>query len=195
MSKKEQDNRIAIAQDLSEREKIRISKMFPNLKKIKRKQEKEKKLVKYRLRLVDVIRLEFLEKLPQRVEGYLSQITQQIKTIKSNEENINNLSNKIDKIVEKLEEKETQRRKAAGKVGGLTASLNKEKEKTEHLIEDKVKLENTIELKDLELQEKDAEIKILKNLGKKKQMSDYKKLQEIRKDIDNKKRIKGVNYE
>lgn len=195
MNKKEQDNRIAIAQELSEREKIRISKMFPNLNKFKKKQEKEKKLVKYRLRLVDVIRLEFLEKLPQRVEGYLSQITQQIKTIKSNEENINNLSNKIDKIVEKLEEKETQRRKAAGKVGGLTASLNKEKEKTEHLIEDKVKLENTIELKELELQEKEAEIKILKNLGKKKQMSDYKKLQEIRKDIDNKKRIKGVNYE
>ena len=148
MSKKEQDNRIAIAQDLSEREKIRISKMFPNLNKFKKKQEKEKKLVKYRLRLVDVIRLEFLEKLPQRVEGYLSQITQQIKTIKSNEENINNLSNKIDKIVEKLEEKEQQRRKSAGKVGGLTASLNKEKEKTENLLEDKAILENTI--KDLE---------------------------------------------
>lgn len=188
--------------DLTEKEKNKLSKMFPNLRKFKKKQERERKISKYRLKLIDIARLEFLEKLPQRLEGYLNQINHQFKTIRSNEENINNLSHKIDKIVEKLEEKETQRRKSAGKVGGLTASLNKEKEKTEHLLENKVKLENTIEqkeeeirLKELELSEKDIEIKILKNLGKKKQMSDYKKLQEIRKDIDNRKRIKGVNYD
>ena len=188
--------------DLTEKDKKKISKLFPNLAKFKKKSEKENKIKKLRLKIIDITRLEFLEKLPQRLDGYLNQINQQFKIIESNEENINNLSIKIDKIVEKLEEKEQQRRKMAGKVGGLTASLNKEKEKTGHLLEDKLKLENTIELKNdeiklkqLELNEKDTEIKILKNLGKKKQMSDYRKLQEIRKDIDNHKRIRGINYD
>lgn len=188
--------------DLTEKEKRKLSKLFPNLEKYKKKSEKENIHKKLRLRIVDITRLEFLEKLPQRMEGYLKQISQQFKIIKSNEENINCLSRKIDKIVEKLDEKEQQRRKSAGKVGGLTASLNKEKEKTEQLLENNLELENTInkkneelELKTLELNEKDVEIKILKNLGKKKQIDDYKKLKEIRKDIDNRKKIRGVNYE
>lgn len=174
--------------------------MLPNLAKFKRKKEKETK--KYRLKIVDVNRLEFLEKLPDRLEGYLSQLREQFGTLKSNEERINNLDNKVTKALEILEEKERQRRKSAGKVGGLTAKLNKEKEKTEQLIENNINLENTIELKnneiklkELEIQEKETEIKILKNLGKKKQIEDYKKLKEIKKDIDNQKRIRGVNYD
>ena len=193
--KNKKEHKTTIANELSEKDKLKISKMFPNLKKFEKKKERENKIAKYRLRIVDIVRLEFLEKLPQRLEGYLKQIDQQLKTIKSNEENINSLSNKVDKIVKKLEEKEIQRRKSAGKVGGLTASLNKEKEKTEQLLEDKAKLENTMQLKELELSEKDIEIQILKNLGKKKQINDYKKLQEIRKDIDNHKKIRGVKYE
>ena len=104
--------------------------------------------------------------------------------------------------IKKQEEKEHQRRKSAGKVGGLTASLNKEKEKTDQLLENKLELENKIEmqkdeliLKELELKQKEAEITIYKNLGKKKQMNDYKKLQEIQKDIDRHKKIRGVTYD
>ena len=178
---------------LTEKEKNKLSKMFPDLKKFKKKQEKERKTSKYRLKLIDVARLEFLEKLPQRLEGYLNQINQQFKTIKSNEESINNLSNKIDKIVEKLEEKEQQRRKSAGKVGGLTASLNKEKEKKEQLLHDKVTLENTIELKNLEIKTKNAEIKILKGKGKKKNLEDYKDYKECRHELEKRKREK-TNY-
>lgn len=188
--------------DLTEKEKNKLSKMFPNLKRFKNRQERERKISKYRIRLIDVTRQEFLEKLPQRLEGYLNQINQQFKIIKSNDDSVKSLNDKVDRIVNMLEEKEQQRRKVAGKVGGLTASLNKEKEKSEKLLENKVNLENTIEvknkeikLKELELKEKDIEIKILKNLGKKKQMSDYKKLQEIRKDIDNHKKIRGVKYD
>ena len=50
-------------------------------------------------------------------------------------------------------------------------------------------------LKELELKRKEAEINIYKNLGKKKQMNDYKKLQEIQKDIDRHKKIRGVTYD
>lgn len=186
--------------DLTEKEKRKLSRMLPNLAKFKRKKEKETK--KYRLKIVDVNRLNFLEKLPQRLEGYLSQINMQFKRIESNEERVKKLNDKFDTIVAMLGEKEKQRRKTAGKVGGLTAKLNKEREKTEQLIENNINLENTIELKnneiklkELEIQEKETEIKILKNLGKKKQIEDYKKLKEIKKDIDNQKRIRGVNYD
>ena len=190
------------ARELNIFEKAYIRLHFPNLKKYKKRQEHENSQKKFRIRIVDVNRLEFLEKLPKRLEGYLKQLNDNFGTLKSNEERINNLDNKVTKAFEMLKEKEHQRRKAAGKVGGLTASLNKEKEKTEQLLEDKIALENTIELqkeelvlKELELKEKKSKINIYKNLGKKKQISDYKKLQEIRKDIDNHKRIRGVTYD
>ncbi len=186
--------------NIFEKEYLRLH--FPNLKRYKKKQEHENSQKKFRLRIVDVNRLEFLEKLPDRLEGYLSQLREQFGTLKSNEDRINNLDNKVTKALEILEEKEHQRRKSAGKVGGLTASLNKEKEKTEQLLENKLELENTIEmqkdeliLKELELKRKEAEINIYKNLGKKKQMNDYKKLQEIQKDIDRHKKIRGVTYD
>lgn len=188
--------------DLSEKEKRELAKQFPNLKKHQKKLDKENSHKKYRLRIVDVNRIDFLEKLAARTEGYLTQITQSFKTLKSNEDSIKKLTNKFDEVVDMLKEKEHQRRKTAGKVGGLTASLNKEKEKTEELIKNKASLENTIEelkdeveTKELELKEKDLKIEIYKNLGKKRQMEDYKKIQEIRKDIDRHKKIRGVNYE
>lgn len=190
------------ARELTFLEKAYIRKKFPNLKKYKKREEHEISQKKLRLKIIDVNRIEFLEKLAQRTEGYLNQIFQSFKTIKSNEENINNLNNKIDKIVSMLETKEQQRRKTAGKVGGLTTSLNKEKEKTDHLLKNQESLENTIEklkdeveIKELELKEKEMKIEIYKNLGKKRQMEDYKKIQEIRKDIDKHKRIRGVNYD
>lgn len=190
------------ARELNIFEKTYIRLHFPNLKKYKKRQEHENSQKKFRIRIVDVNRLEFLEKLPKRLEGYLKQLNDNFGTLKSNEERINNLDNKVTKAFEMLKKKEHQRRKTAGKVGGLTASLNKEKEKTEQLLEDKIALENTIELqkeeialKELELKEKETKINIYKNLGKKRQISDYKKLQEIRKDIDNHKRIRGVTYD
>ena len=190
------------ARELNIFEKKYIRLHFPNLKKYKKRQENENSQKKFRIRIVDVNRLDFLEKLPDRLEGYLSQLLEQFGTLKTNEARINNLDNKVTKAFEMLQEKEHQRRKAAGKVGGLTASLNKEKEKTDKLLENKLELENTIEmqkdeliLKELELKRKEAEINIYKNLGKKKQMNDYKKLQEIQKDIDRHKKIRGVTYD
>lgn len=190
------------ARELNIFEKTYIRLHFPNLKKYQKRQEYENSQKKFRIRIVDVNRLEFLEKLPKRLEGYLKQLNDNFGTLKSNEERINNLDNKVTKAFEMLKKKEHQRRKTAGKVGGLTASLNKEKEKTDRLLENKLELENTIEmqkdeliLKELELKRKEAEITIYKNLGKKKQMSDYKKLQEIQKDIDRHKKIRGVTYD
>ena len=58
--------------NIFEKEYLRLH--FPNLKRYKKKQEHENSQKKFRLRIVDVNRLEFLEKLPDRLEGYLSQL-------------------------------------------------------------------------------------------------------------------------
>lgn len=169
-------------------EKTYIRLHFPNLKKYKKRQEHENSQKKFRIRIVDVNRLEFLEKLPKRLEGYLKQLNDNFGTLKSNEERINNLDNKVTKAFEMLEEKEHQRRKTAGKVGGLTASLNREKEKTEQLLEDKITLENTIEIQQKEIDLKEQEINILRNRGQKQDIEAYKTFFQSRKELERRKR-------
>lgn len=169
-------------------EKTYIRLHFPNLKKYKKRQEHENSQKKFRIRIVDVNRLEFLEKLPKRLEGYLKQLNDNFGTLKSNEERINNLDNKVTKAFEMLEEKEHQRRKTAGKVGGLTASLNREKEKTEQLLEDKITLENTIEIQQKEINLKEQEINILRNRGQKQDIEAYKTFFQSRKELERRKR-------
>lgn len=181
--------------------RIRLKIMMPNLDKYKKKYSDS---ADFEEKYVVMSKEEFqlIKKLGNNLESHLNQIKLNNQEIENLKDTNNGMILLIKNTLIQLKEKETARRKAAGKVGGLTASLNKEKEKKEQLLKDKIDLENTIELKnneiklkELEIQEKETEIKILKNLGKKKQIEDYKKLKEIKKDIDNQKRIRGVNYD
>lgn len=103
---------------------------------------------------------------------------------------IYNLGVVITNTLDQLKNTETARKKNASKIGGLTTSLNKEKKKTEELLNTVNELEDTIELQKLESEKKDTQIKILKNAGKQKQMEDYKKLQELNQDIQKHKKVK-----
>ena len=99
-----------------------------------------------------------------------------------------NLGVAITTVLDQLKNTEAARKKNASKIGGLTTSLNKEKNKTKELLNTVTELEDTIELQQLESEKKDTQIKILKNAGKQKQMEDYKKLEELNKDIQKHKR-------
>lgn len=144
-----------------------------------------------KLKIVDKARYELLEKIAERTDNYISQIRTDIKKIDSLNSEIEELKELVKNITILFQEKESQRRKNASKVGGLQNSLNKEKIKTKELLEDKVFLENTInekndkmELKDLEIKAKDAEIKMLRGTGKKKNVEDYKNFVECRKELE-----------
>ena len=101
-----------------------------------------------------------------------------------------NLGVAITTVLDQLKNTEAARKKNASKIGGLTTSLNKEKNKTKELLNTVNELEDTIELQKLESEKKDTQIKILKNVGKQKQMDDYKKLEELNKDIQKHKKVR-----
>ena len=103
---------------------------------------------------------------------------------------IYNLGVAITAALDQLKNTEAARKKNACKIGGLTTSLNKEKKKTEELLNTVNELEDTIELQKLESEKKDVQIKLLKNAGKQKQLDDYKKLQELNQDIQKHKKVK-----
>ena len=88
-----------------------LEKMFPNLEKFKKKKEFQDKVKKLRLRIIDINRLDFLEKLATRTESYLNQIKEQNKEIEE-------LKNTVTK-------KEQERRKLAGKIGGMKKYINR----------------------------------------------------------------------
>lgn len=152
-------------------------------------------MARYKLKLVDTNKQDFLEKLEVRVKGYLVQLTEQFKKLKEQDNKIENLTNEIKEIKDILIIKEESRRKNASKIGGLQTSLNKEKTKTKELLENQIILENKInennnkmELKDLEIKTKDAEIKMLRGKGKKKNIEDYKNFVECRKELEKRKK-------
>ena len=135
----------------------------------------------------------------QTVDNYTYLLNNTDNKIKNMADAIHNLGDDIKTALEKLCLVETARRKNAGKVGALTTNYSKEKRKTKELLnafdnqkeeyENKItELEDIIALQGLELEKKDTEIKIQKNNGKKKQMDDYKKLEELTKDIEKHKR-------
>lgn len=101
-----------------------------------------------------------------------------------------NLGVAITTVLDQLKNTEAARKKNASKIGGLTTSLNKEKNKTKELLNTVNELEDTIKLQQLESEKKDTQIKILKNAGKQKQMEDYKKLEELNKDIQKHKKVR-----
>lgn len=144
-----------------------------------------------RFKIVDKARYELLEKIAERTDNYISQIKTDIKKIDSLNNKIEELEDLVKNITILFQEKENQRRKNASKVGGLQTSLNKEKTKTKELLKHQVILENKIsennekmELKDLEIKVKEAEIQMLRGKGKKKNVEDYKNFVECRKELE-----------
>ena len=148
---------------LTKEEEKYLRKNFPKLS----KKTKEGNMKKYRLKIVDVNRIDFLEKLSERTENYIQQIMLQIKKIQEKDNKIDELNNKIDETFEILKLKESQRRKNASRAGGLTKSLNNLKKKNEQLEEEKKEIENELEDKTIKLELKEKEIKMLKNKDKK----------------------------
>lgn len=131
---------------------------------------------------------ELMQKMIDRQDNYLAQI-------KMNNEEIGKLRDVNEDMVESVKDtlkqlklKEDARRKNACKIGGLTTSLNKEKKEKEELQNKIDDLQSEVELHKLEAEKKDTQIKILKNAGKQKQLDDYKKLEELTKDIEKHKR-------
>lgn len=162
-----------------------------NLPKLNKK-TKERNMKKYRLKIVDVNRIEFLEKLSERTENYIQQIMIQIKKIQEKDNQIKELNNKIDTTFEILKLKEEQRRKNASKAGGLQKSLNKLKKENEDLIQEKQQIKSELENKEMKLELKDKEIKMLKNKDKKKKdVEDYKNYYYARKELEKREKVKG----
>lgn len=160
---------------------------MPNLEKFKKKEEKKN----LKLRFVDVNRINYLEKLSERAENYIKQLMQQFKKIEEKDNKIDELNDKIDTILETLKIKEEQRRKSAGKIGGLKASLNIQKKKNEQLVKDIAEMlddldEKNAEINDknIELEFKNKEIEMLRDNGKKKNIESYKNFFEARKELE-----------
>lgn len=158
-----------------------------------------KGIANMKLKIVDKARYNLLEKIAERTDNYLNQIKNDFEKIDSLNNKIEELEDLVKNITILFQEKENQRRKNASKVGGLQTSLNKEKNKAKELLKYKVILENKIdenknkmELKNLEIKAKDAEIQMLRGKGKKKNVEDYKNFVECRKELE--KRLKE-NYE
>lgn len=144
-----------------------------------------------KFKIVDKARYELLERIAERTDKYIAQIKTDIKKIDSLNNKIEELEVLVKNITILFQEKENQRRKNASKIGGLQTSLNKEKIKTKELLDYQFILENEIdekkeqmEVKDLELKAKDAEIQMLRGKGKKKTVEDYKNFVECRKELE-----------
>lgn len=154
-----------------------------------------KGIANMKLKIVDKARYQLLEKIAERTDNYLNQIKNDFEKIDSLNNKIEELEDLVKNITILFQEKENQRRKNASKVGGLQTSLNKEKNKAKELLKYKVILENKIdenknkmELKDLEIKAKDAEIQMLRGKGKKKNVEDYKNFVECRKELEKRSR-------
>lgn len=163
-------------------DKLRLKAMMPNLKKYKRKYSDGLKSEDNYV-LIKRTDYELMQKMVDRQDNYLAQI-------KMNNEEIGKLRDINEDMVESVKDtlkqlklKEEARRKNASKIGALTTNYNKEKRKTEELLNTVTELEDTIKLQQLESEKKDVQIKLLKNAGKQKQLDDYKKLQELNQDI------------
>lgn len=161
------------ANKLSWLDKLKLRKMMPKMKK--------SKLSAMNFMLIKKTDYELMNKKIDLQYNYISQI-------KLNNAEISRLKDRIKSISEQLETTENARRKNACKIGGLTTKLNKEKKKTGELLNTIAELENTIKLQELEIEKRNVQNKILKSIGKQKQLEDYQKLVELSKDIEKHKR-------
>lgn len=88
-----------------------LKKMLPDLEKFKKKKNFQDKVKKLRLRIIDINRQEFLEKLATRSESYLTQIKEQ--------------NQEIEELKNIISKKEQERRILAGKIGGMQKYINR----------------------------------------------------------------------
>ena len=155
---------------------------MPNLKKYKKTYSEELK-DEDNLIVLNRNDYELMKKMIDRQDNYVSQIkinNEEIEILKEESEQLNKT---IEDITIKFKKKEKERRKIAGKVGGLTTKLNSSKKQNKMLLDRVCDLEKELETKRLELEREKLKNKILKDSGKKKQIEDFKKLIELNNDI------------
>ena len=168
-------------------DKLRLKAMMPNLKKYRRKYSDELKPEDNYV-LIKRTDYELMQKMVDRQDNYLTQIKMNNEEIGKLRDTNEDMVSMVKDTLKQLKLKEEARRKNASKIGALTTNYNKEKRKTEELLNTVNELEDAIKLQQLEIEKKDVQNKILKNTGKQKQMDDYKKLQELNQDIQKHKR-------
>lgn len=170
------------AKKLNWLDKLRLKMMMPNLEKYKRKYSDELKEEDNYI-LVKAADYELMQKMVDRQDNYLTQIKMNNEEIGKLRDTNEDMLGYINDTLNQLKISERARRKNASKIGALTTNYNREKKKTEELINTVNELEDTIKLQQLEMEKKDVQNKILKNVGKQKQLDDYQKLVELNKDI------------
>ena len=167
-------------------ERVWLRALMPNLKKYKRQYSKG---LKEEDNYVILNRNEFelMKKMVDRQDNYINQIKMNIEELNKLKESNNEMNELIIETLNNLNSKERARRKIAGKVGGLTAKLNNEKKENKMLLDKVFELESANKLQEIELEKAKIQNKILKDTGKKKQIEDYKKLNELNEDIKKRK--------
>ena len=168
-------------------DKLRLKAMMPNLKKYRRKYSDGLKPEDNYV-LIKRTDYELMQKMVDRQDNYLAQIKMNNEEIGKLRDTNEDMVSMVKDTLKQLKLKEEARRKNASKIGALTTNYNKEKRKTEELLNTVNELEDTIKLQQLEIEKKEVQNKILKNTGKQKQLDDYKKLQELNQDIQKHKR-------
>jgi len=176
------DSEVKKPKKLNWLDKLRL-KMIPNLKKYKRKYSDELKENDNYI-LVKAADYELMQKMVDRQDNYLAQIKMNNEEIGKLRDTNEDMLDYINDTLNQLKVSERARKRNASKIGALTTNYNREKRKNEELLNTVNELEDAIKLQQLESDKKDVQISILKQTGKQKQMEDYKKLQEITKDIN-----------
>ena len=124
-------------------DRVRLKMMMPNLDKYKRKYSDEIGPDEEYI-LVKQSEYDLMKKITERQDNYIEQIKINNKEIQKQQDEINDLSTSVETVLEQLKIKEFERRKNAGKAGGLQKSLNQEKDKTEKLKEEVKELKDKL---------------------------------------------------
>lgn len=107
---------------------------------------------------------EILKKTIESNDEYIKLIKINNQELASLTDSTMNLSSDIKITLEKLNLVEKARRTNAGKIGGLTTSLNKEKKKSEMLLETVSKLEDNVKDLEVKLEESMSDKYVVKKL-------------------------------
>lgn len=164
------------AKKLSWFDRLRLKAMMPNLKKYKRKYSDGLKPEDNYV-LIKRTDYELMQKMIDRQDNYLAQIKMNNEEIGKLKDVNKDMVDSVNSTLEKLHLVEVARRKNAGKVGGLTTELKKNKKKI-------AELEDMVKRQQLESNVKDAQIKVLKSFGKKKSMKDYTEFNRLKKEAE-----------
>ena len=132
-----------------------------------------------------------LKRMSERQDNYIEQIRQLHKLVEKHEEDIKNIEFKISEKDVEIELKEHARRKIAGKVGGMQASLNNKDKKIDTLKElnnsiqqDLKDTEKELSKKNEELKETKQQLEFFKNHRRAPSLEDYKNYVGQRKELE-----------